>query len=241
MAKRRPPQQKRIPFRYPSIGGPQGQYIGEPCLLFEKHDGSNLYFLWDQAEGWKEYGTRRYPLTPDHKMFGPAWTRFQEKYADDILAATRQHREYRNAKQLIAFCEYFGPNTFAGLHAQGDTLDVKLFDIYLPETGFVSPVDFRDNFGHLDIPKVLYEGPLTWELVLDVYNGKYPVGEGVVAKGHSLKRKRKGSDEYEVWMAKFKTKAYLEELQRRAGENPDLQREYEVMQEMHDQMLAAKE
>ncbi|MGF1577902.1 MAG: hypothetical protein ACFCD0_00910 [Gemmataceae bacterium] len=240
MAKRRQPQNKRIPFRYPSIDGPQAQYIGESCLLFEKHDGSNLYFLWHQSEGWKEYGTRRYPLTPDHKLFGPAWTRFQEKYADDILAIARQHKEFRNAKELIAFCEYFGKNTFAGLHAHGDTLDVKLFDVYLPNSGFVPPTDFRDHFGHLDIPKVHHEGPLTWELVLEVYNGKYPVGEGVVAKGQLLKRKRKGANEFEVWMAKFKTKSYLEELQSRAGENPDLQSEYEEMQEMHNQMLANK-
>jgi hypothetical protein len=101
----------------------------------------------------------------------------------------------------------------------------------------VSPIDFRVHFGRLDTPPIIYEGQFNWQLVLDVYNGKYPVHEGVVAKGRSLKRRRKGHKEYEVWMVKFKTKTYFEELQRRAGSNPNLQREYEEMQQLQSEML----
>lgn len=149
----------------------------------------------------------------------------------------REEREYRNTRKIIAFCEYFGPGSFSGLHQPGDTMDLKLFDIVVPGADFISPADFRAHFGRLDIPPVVYEGPFTWKLVLDVYNGQYPVREGAVAKGRVVKRRRKGVNEYEVWMAKFKTKAYLEELQRRAGSNPDLQREYAAMHQMHAVMI----
>lgn len=55
----------------------------------------------------------------------------------------------------------------------------------------------------------------------------YPVAEGVVAKGVHSRRQRKGKAEQEVWMAKVKTRAWLEELARRAGESEDLRKEYE--------------
>lgn len=210
------PNTTQIPFRYPSIQGPEGRYLNQPCLAFEKYDGSNLYFAWEQGKGWAEFGTRRFRITPDHEIFGPAWDIFNSKYAKGIIEVIRRYRDYRNIRRLIAFCEYFGPNSFSGLHHPGDEMDLKLFDIYIPDADFVSSVDFRAHFGQLDIPPVIYEGPFTWKLVLDVYTGKYPVQEGAVAKGRTVKRRRKGVNEYEVWMAKFKTKAYLEELQQRA-------------------------
>lgn len=232
-----PSKALQIPFRYPSIPGPESQYLNQPCIVFEKFDGSNLYFLWEQGKHWTEFGTRRFRITPDHEIFGPAWGIFKYKYAQNLIDTIRQYRDYRNTRRLIAFCEYFGPNTFSGLHRPEDEKDLKLFDVYIPDADFVPPIDFRAHFGHLDIPPVIYEGPFTWQLVLDVYNGKYPIHEGAVAKGRILKRQRKGHKEYEVWMAKFKTKTYLEELQQRAGSNPDLQREYEEMQQLHAALM----
>jgi hypothetical protein len=232
-----PSKTDQIPFRYPSIQGPESRYLSQPCVAFEKYDGSNLYFAWEQGKGWTEFGTRRFRITPDHELFGHAWELFNAKYAKGIVGVMRQYRDYRNTKRLIAFCEYFGPNTFAGLHHPGDEMELKLFDIYLPDADFVSPVDFSTHFGQLDIAPVIYQGAFNWQFVLDVYNGKYPVREGAVAKGRMVKRRRKGVNEYEVWMAKFKTKAYLEALQQRAGANPDLQREYEEMQQMHSALM----
>jgi hypothetical protein len=82
---------------------------------------------------------------------------------------------------------------------------------------------------------VVYEGSFSRAFIEDVQAGKYSVAEGAVAKGVTVRRQRKGKAEQEVWMAKVKTRAWLEELARRAGESEELRQEYE--QNLREQQL----
>ena len=213
--------------RYPSIEGPAPDHLGKPCLAFHKHDGSNLQFKWTQKDGWCQFGTRKREIDEANPLFGSAVTEFQSKYADKLLSTFRKHKEYRNAKTFVAFCEFFGEHTFSGLHRDREEKQLKLFDILLPENGFVLPHNFRCHFGHLDIAEIVYEGDLTEEFLSDVYLGKFDVGEGVVAKGVTKTQRRKGKSEHSVWMVKVKTQRWLEELARRAGDQPNLKQELE--------------
>jgi hypothetical protein len=101
----------------------------------------------------------------------------------------------------------------------------------------VPPRDFVAHFGHLRTARVVYEGNFTRQFIEDVREGKHSVAEGVVAKGLRTRRRRKGKAEQEVWMAKVKTRAWLEELARRAGESEDLRNELE--QNLREQQLPA--
>src|SRR5262249_27235675 len=139
--------------------------------------------------------------------FGPAVGQFQRDHAKGVLDVLRRYKEYRGATELVAFCEYFGPSTFSGLHAEGEAKELRLFDVYLPGRGFVPPKDFVAHFGHLRTAKVVYEGPFSRAFIEEVREGKYPVAEGVVAKGLHSRRQRKGQASQEVWMAKVKTRA----------------------------------
>jgi hypothetical protein len=168
-------------------------------------------------------------------MFGPAIEMFHRHYARGILETLRRFKEYRGIRELVAFCEFFGSGTFSGLHQEGAPKQIVLFDIYLPGRGFVLPRDFMTHFGHLPIARVVYEGSFTRSFIEDIQAGKYPVSEGVVAKGVHNRRQRKGKAELEVWMAKVKTRAWLEELARRSGESEDLRKEYE--QNLREQQL----
>ncbi|WP_372370458.1 hypothetical protein [Candidatus Uabimicrobium sp. HlEnr_7] len=224
---------KKIPFRYPSIKTEAQKYVGEQCVAFQKYDGSNLWFKWTQEKGWQHFGTRKFYITADHKLFGPAYKIFLEKYADGILSVCRRYKEYRNTKEVIAFCEYYGANSFSGIHQPLDKKELKLFDVYLTGIDFVSPHNFLHHFGKLDTAEVVFQGTLSLEFIVDVYNDKYNVNEGVVIKGNKLKRRRKGVNEFEVWMAKVKTQSYLQELNDICGENPDLKKEYEEMVHLH--------
>ena len=207
--------------RYPSIDGPNIDAIGQSCIAFEKYDGSNLQFSWNQSDGWYRNGTRRRTVLPDNPLFGSAIEMFQKKYAKGILDTIRRYKEYRNTKSLTAFCEFHGEKTFSGLHADGDPKHLTLFDIMIDDQNLVLPADFKSHFGHLDIAKIVYEGELTREFIEQIRLGKIVSGEGVVAKGVATSVRRKGKTERTAWMVKIKTQIWLDELARRAGDSPD--------------------
>jgi hypothetical protein len=222
---------------YPSIAGPAFAHLDAPCVAFAKYDGSNLRFFWDQKRGWHSTGTRYRWFKAATPTFGVAVELFQRRYARGILDAMRRYKEYRGVTDLVAFCEFFGPSTFSGLHTEGEPMQLVLFDLYLPGRGFVFPRDLVTHFGCLPIAKVVYEGAFSRCFVEDVQAGKYPVREGVVAKGVHTLRQRKGKADQQIWMAKVKTRAWLEELARRSGASEDLRREYE--QNVREQELPA--
>ncbi len=227
MANRNQRRQRPQMTRYPSIEGPNFDLIDQPCIAFHKYDGSNLQFKWTQKEGWCQFGTRKRTINAENPLFGSAISLFQSKYADQILSSMRKHKEYRNAKSLVAFCEFFGEHTFSGLHRGGEAKELKLFDILIPDQGFVLPRNFQQHFGHLDIAEVIYDGLFTKQFIGEVHGGSYPIKEGVVVKGVTTTQRRKGKTEQETWMVKIKTKAWLDELARRAGDSPDFKRELE--------------
>jgi hypothetical protein len=214
-------------FTYPSIAGPAFAFLDAPCVAFEKYDGSNLRFFWDQKRGWHSTGTRYRWFKPATPTFGPAVDMFQRHYAKGITETLRRLKEYRGVTELVAFCEFFGSKTFSGLHDEADPKQIVLFDIYLPGRGFIGPKDFIGHFGHLSIARTVYEGPFSRSFIDNVQKGAYAVREGVVAKGVHQRRPHKSKSSQEVWMAKVKTQAWLDELAKRATESEDLKREYD--------------
>ena len=108
------------------------------------------------------------------------------------------------------FTEYFGPNSFAGLHKPDDPKRLVLFDVQAEPDGMLGPDRFIADFGHLPIARVVYRGKLSGKFAEEVRTGKYGVMEGVVCKG--------GSGGPDLWLAKIKTYAYLERLKRAFGE-----------------------
>ena len=205
---------------YPSIKGPSFEFLGQPCVAFHKYDGSNLRFLWQEAKGWFRFGTRYKWLKKQTPTFGVAMGLFEAKIAAGLLAVLKAHKEYRGVRNLVAFCEFFGPSSFAGLHAEGEDKELRLFDVWVQGRGFVPPAEFARNFGHLPIAEVVYEGPFDQAFLAGVRDGKYPVREGVVAKGTVSRR-----DKVEVWSAKVKTRAWLDELARRSEGSEDFRRQ----------------
>ena len=79
-----------------------------------------------------------------------------------------------------------------------------LFDVNIYKFGITGPRQFINDFGHIKIAQVVYEGRMSGQFAEDVRNGKYPVTEGVVCKG--------GSGGTDLWMCKIKTHAYREKL-----------------------------
>jgi hypothetical protein len=186
--------------QYPEIPGSKKAPLGKPCIAFYKYDGSNLRWEWSPKRGWHKFGTRTELFDPMHPLWGQAIPLF-EPIKDDIVQRVRESEwTLRGIQRITAFTEFFGPSSFAGTHVEDEPKELRLIDIYLHKRGMVSPRWFVNAFG--DAPyaaQVVYQGNLNKEFINDVHAGKYPVWEGVVAKGEDFR-------------VKIKTEAYMLKL-----------------------------
>lgn len=195
---------------YPSIDGPTGGRT-EQCHVFLKYDGSNLRFEWSPKQGWHKFGTRNCLFDETNKIFGPAIPLFMEKWADKLEVVFKKQSTFRKAQNVIVFGEYFGAKSFAGMHKPCDKRMLFVpFDVNIHRKGFISPRDFLEMFGHLDVAECVNPnatfGP---QLITDVREEKFSIDsryevnaevpEGVICKGGSG---------HQLWMCKIKTERY---------------------------------
>lgn len=204
---------------YPKIPDARDAPIGR-CVAFEKYDGTNLHWDWDREFGWHAFGTRRdvFNLTDEgiaqfrrkHAHLHECVVVFRSTLADGLEQIFKIYPGYREFQAIKAFTEFFGPNSFAGLHKEEEPKQLRLFDILAEPFGFIGPKQFVADFGTLPIARVMYEGRLTGTFTENVREGKYGVGEGVVCKG--------GTGGSDVWMVKIKTNAYMDRLKKAFAE-----------------------
>jgi hypothetical protein len=197
---------------YPSLGYWNNAPFGESCIGFKKLDGSNMRFEWSKKRGWYKVGSRTELISERHPVLGASIPIFYEKYADKLDQIFMKNRKVtQGANKVIVFCEFFGPNSFAGWHDPNDEKDLVLFDVHVFKRGFVKPREFIKYFSEVGIPEVKYDGIYTPELVKDVRAGKYgEFEEGLVVKGTTKKDN--------TWMVKLKTDWWLSEIKNRGDE-----------------------
>jgi hypothetical protein len=80
----------------------------------------------------------------------------------------------------VCYFEFYGKNSKFGQHIS-ETHLTTLFDIDIYKRGFVKPNQFVDEYGHLNIPKIIFKGYLTDEIVNNIKNDNI-LSEGVVVK-----------------------------------------------------------
>jgi len=198
--------------QYPSILQSTGQNFSEmpSAYIFDKLDGSNLRFEWNRKRGWYKYGTRSRLFDKSDPDFGKAIDLFLRTLADPITKVIRDER-WDNA---IAFCEFWGSKSFAGLHDKNDPKNLTLFDLAANKRGLLGPKRFLSLFNALNPPFVPnYFGQFNWTrgFVNSIRNGEFNVTcEGVLGKigdgwEHTLK------------MAKAKTQKWVDAVLARYG------------------------
>jgi len=199
---------------YPTIQYFNQGLFGENIYAFNKIDGSNIRAQWNRKSGWYKFGTRNVMIDENDPIFGSAIPIFLNKYGDELERVFNQ-KKYRKIQSFLAFGEYFGESSFSGMHLSTDVMDVILFDVDQYKHGFVTPKNFIDDFGHLDIPELIYQGKYTMEFVNSVYKDAYKLSEGVVVKGIFKTRNNKD----EVWQVKIKTLNWLLKVKELHGKN----------------------
>jgi hypothetical protein len=197
---------------YPKIEHYSEAPLGEFCYAFYKYDGSNIRAEWSKKRGWYKFGTRNVMIDINTPLFGEAITVFLDKYGEKLNEIFRS--KYPKVDSFVVFSEYFGNNSFAGKHSPSDKKDIVLFDVNQYKRGFLQPREFVDNFGHLDIPKIIYQGNFNEELIKNVRENKYQLTEGVVCKG-LIKTKKEGDV---IWMTKIKCDSWINKIREIYGE-----------------------
>lgn len=196
---------------YPKIEYLSDKFTGEKVWAFDKLDGSNIRFEWNKKRGWYKFGTRKNMISESDPNFGNAIPIFLEKYGDDLEKVFKT--KYSNYLSVVVFAEYLGENSFAGQHVDSDKKDLILFDVNLYKRGFIEPEEFIDNFGHLHIPKLIYNQNFNEDFINQVKENKFNLSEGVICKGL---RKTKGDNL--IWMTKIKTNQWLQKVKALYGE-----------------------
>lgn len=203
---------------YPKIIHLNNQYLNLDCIAFNKIDGSNFRGEFSRKRKcFYKFGTRNVMIDKSDEQFGDAIDIFINKYGEDLSKIF--YDKYPKIDKIVVFGEYSGENSFAGRHIATDKKDIVIFDISLHKFGFILPNIFIEQFGHLDIPKVIYEGPFSKELIQKVKNNQFNLKEGIIAKGIIKNKNNKD----EGWVTKVKTNEWLQKVKSLFGEKEYLE------------------
>lgn len=192
--------------QFPSIANYK-TFSNQSCIAFDKLDGSNVRFEWSKKRGWHKAGTRKRMLDETHPHMGQAPAIFLNKYGESLERIFRDNNEYNKRDSFTVFGEFFGSNSFAGVHELDDDFDVVLFDIWIYRVGMIGPRELIDNFGHLHIPDVIYEGNLDVKFLKSVRRNDYNLREGVICKWGKTGKWKK-----DIRMCKIKTQQYIDRV-----------------------------
>jgi len=199
------------------------------CVAFAKIDGSNFRAKYTKKQGFNLFGSRHELIDESHKFLGESVTIFKRDYQEKLTEFFSKDKDLRNEREVIVYGEFFGPNSFAGIHQENDPKELIIFDVLVGHKNhwFYKPADFIQTFQTLvRIPPVLYLGNMNDKLIDDVRTGvytpefhrltdnKHKLFEGVVCKGTETRGDFRGK----VWMCKIKTNEYFQALRNRGGE-----------------------
>ena len=132
---------------------------------------------------------------------------FRETLAGECEKICRDQKWQR----AIVYCEYYGPQSFIGLHVEGDPMKLTVIDVAPYKMGLLPPINFLKLFGHLG-PH--YLGFVKWnkKFIADVLNSDVEGStfEGVVGKRIVKRKIQLFKAKTQVWKDAVKRKFPLE-------------------------------
>lgn len=186
--------------QYPTISK---QVQNTPIIAFDKLDGSNIRAEWTRKNGFAKFGRRHGLLDHTNPILLRAPELILNTYGEELARIFRAQRW----EKAVAFFEFYGPSSFAGLHEEGEQQVVTLIDVDVYKKGMLEPRSFLKLFrDSVPIPDVVHEGKANSDFVRAVQDGTHPgvTFEGVVCKGARIKNR--------PVMFKVKSRAWLDRL-----------------------------
>ena len=199
-----------------------GTLLGEDIWAFNKLDGQNFRVKYitkgRDKKQFTTFGSRQTLVDENTEGFGEAVRYFKERYENVlkgiIVNNSGKKGIFNGVEELTLFFEWYGENSFAGFHKEGDTLNLALIDVFMKKKGYIEPGDFYDIFckdERILTPELIYHGKLTKDFIASIQNNdwtqdgcQYPtVKEGVVCRRSSIMKGQK------MPKCKFKTQRIL--------------------------------
>lgn len=199
-----------------------GTLKGEIVWGYNKLDGQNFCVTYNnRKKTWGPYGSRTVTVDENSEQFGVVVKFFNESgYKEKLANAVKEHsgkkEVFNGIDEITFFFEWYGDNSFAGKHQEGDKMHLALIDVFLKKKGYMEPKDYETIFRPtlVEMPFLCYVGTLNQEEIERVQNedwtehpDDFPViKEGIVFKRSTLlKGQRRPS-------VKVKTKWWLDKL-----------------------------
>jgi hypothetical protein len=199
-----------------------GTLKGETVWGFNKLDGQNFCVTYNcRKKTWGPYGSRTVTVDENSEQFGNTVKFFNNSGYKEILEKIiKEHSGKKDVftgiEEITFFFEWYGDNSFAGKHQEGDEMRLALIDVFLKKKGYMEPREYFSLFkdSGIEIPELIYVGPLNSGIVEKIQNNDWTqpdamfhnVKEGVVFKRSTLmKGQRRPS-------VKAKSKWWLEKL-----------------------------
>lgn len=201
-------------IEYPSIIN-SSKAPRKQCIAFDKIDGSNLRFKYTKKRGFDTFGSRTQLIDINTPVFGAGVKYFLEKQSSSLEKYFDKY--WPNEREIIVFGEFYGPNSFAGIHDPVDDHRVVIFDVLIghKDRRFFKPGELIKELGDIvELPKVVYSGNLNDEFIRDVRENKYDLNEGVICKGTETSGAFRGK----MWQCKIKTNDYLRRVYETFGD-----------------------
>ena len=197
---------------------------GDTVWGYNKLDGQNFCVTYrPKKEKVGPFGSRTRTVDENDIQFGDAVNLFfkTDKNYPEILSKLVDENSGKNCvfngvDEITFFFEYYGENSFAGKHQEGDEMHLALIDVFLKKKGYIEPKNYENLFRNtkIEMPDLIYIGPLNSDILEKIQNNDWTqpnavfpnVKEGVVFKRSTLlKGQRRPS-------VKVKTKWWLEKL-----------------------------
>jgi hypothetical protein len=199
-----------------------GTLNGEMVWGFNKLDGQNFCVTYKpKKKEFGPYGSRTVTVDENSEQFGEVvkWfdaSGYKEKLNDVVRTNVGKKGVFNGIDEVTFFFEWYGENSFAGRHQEGDEMHLALIDIFLKKKGYMEPEDYYKLFkdSGVELPELVYKGPLNSDIIGKIQNNDWTmkdsvlptVKEGVVFKRSTMmKGQRRPS-------VKVKTKWWLNKL-----------------------------
>ena len=182
-----------------------GTLIGDDIWAFNKLDGQNFRVKYTAKGHDKKqftgFGSRHRLVDENDEQFGEAVRYFRERYEAPLrqIIANNSGKKgiFNGVEEMLFVFEWYGDNSFAGFHKEGDEMKMAITDVFMKKKGYIEPRDFYEIFcknNTILTPELIYHGKLTNTFINSIINNdwtkegcEYPmVKEGVVCRRSSL-------------------------------------------------------